>query len=121
MRLNRQSSTGSNVESGKSSIQLRTPGTKDELFELKDRKERLVKELASAEGPRALLHPDMAVEYRERIDRLFEALQDERSWLTASDDIRSLVGHIVVSPGGGCDADLCLEGELLVGLGWYLK
>ena len=111
MRLNRQSSTGSNVESGKSSIQLRTPGTKDELFELKDRKERLVKELASAEGPRALLHPDMA----------FEALQDERSWLTASDDIRSLVGHIVVSPGGGCDADLCLEGELLVGLGWYLK
>ena len=90
----------------------RTPGMKEELFELEDRKERLTKELASAEEPPALLHPNMAQEYRKLIDGLFEALQDERTRLEASDDIRALVGRIVVSPGKNGKADLWLEGDL---------
>ena len=90
----------------------RTPGMKEELFELEDRKERLTKELSSAEEPPALLHPSMAEEYRKRIDRLFVALEDEQTRLEASGDIRSLVGRIVVEPGKNDRADLWLEGDL---------
>ena len=90
----------------------RTPGMKEELFELEDRKERLTKELSSAEEPPALLHPSMAEEYRKRIDRLFVALEDEQTRLEASDDVRSLVGRIVVGPGENDRADLWLEGDL---------
>ena len=90
----------------------RTPGMKEELFEFENRKERLTRELASAEEPPALLHPNMAQEYRKRIDGLFDALQDERTRLEASDDIRALVGRIFVSPGEGDRVDLWLEGNL---------
>ena len=90
----------------------RTPGMKEELFELEDRKERLTKELASAEEPPALLHPNMAEEYRKRIDGLFEVLDDEQTRLEAGDDIRALVGRIVVSPGADGNVDLLLEGDL---------
>ena len=61
---------------------------------------------------RPLLHPNMAQEYRKRIDGLFEALQDDQTRLEASDDIRALVGRIIVSPGKDGHADLCLEGDL---------
>ena len=90
----------------------RTLGMKEELFELEERKERLTRELAQAEEPPALLHPNMALEYRKRIDGLFEALADEQTRLEASDDIRALVGRIVVSPGEDGRADLWLEGDL---------
>ncbi len=90
----------------------RTPGMKEELFELEECKERLTRELAQAEEPPALLHPNMAQEYRKRIDGLFEALGDERTRLEAGDDIRALVGRIVVAPGADGRADLWLEGDL---------
>ena len=90
----------------------RTPGMKEELFELEDRKERLTKELSSAEEPPALIHPSMAEEYRKRVDRLFVALEDEQARLEASEDVRSLVGRIVVGPGENDKADLWLEGDL---------
>ena len=89
----------------------RTPGMKKELFELEDRKERLTNELASAEEPPAL-PPNMAEEYRKRVDGLFEALEDKRTRLEASDDIRALVGRIIVSPGADGGVDLWLEGGL---------
>ena len=90
----------------------RTPGMKEELFGLEDRKEQLTRKLAQAEEPPALLHPNMAHEYRKRIDGLFEALEDEQTRLEASDGIRALVGRIVVSPGVDGGADLWLEGDL---------
>ena len=90
----------------------RTPGMKDELFELEDRKERLTKELASAAEPPALLHPNMAQEYRKRIDGLFAALENDKTRLEASDDIRSLVGRIVISSETGEKVDVWLEGDL---------
>ena len=90
----------------------RTPGMKEELFELEDRKARLTEELAQAEEPPTLLHPNMAHEYRKRIDGLFTALEDERTRLEASDDIRALVGRIIVSAGEDGKADLWLEGDL---------
>ena len=90
----------------------RTPGMKEELFELEDRKEHLTKELTSAKEPPALLHPNMAEEYRNRIDSLFEALDDEQTRLEAGDDIRALVGRIAVSPGKDGNVELWLEGDL---------
>jgi len=90
----------------------RTPGMKEELFELEARKERLMRELAQAEEPPALLHPNLALEYRKRIDGLFVALADEQTRLEASDDIRALVGRIIVSSGADGGADLWLEGNL---------
>ena len=90
----------------------RTAGMRNELFDLEDRKEQLNRELAHAEEPPALLHPHMAQAYREQIDELFEALEDERTRLEASDGIRSLVGRIALSPGADGSADLWLEGDL---------
>ena len=85
---------------------------KDEMNALEDRKEELLRELESTEEPPALLHPNMAQEYRKRIDGLFEALKDEQTRLEAGDDIRALVGRIVVSPGKDGKAELWLAGEL---------
>lgn len=89
-----------------------TPSMKEKMPILEARKADLLRELAHAEEPPALLHPHMAHTYRERIDGLFEALRDEKARLEASDDIRSLVGRIVVSPATGGGADLWLEGDL---------
>ena len=49
---------------------------------------------------------------RARIDGLFAALQDARTMLEARDDIRALVGRIVVSPEADGGAALWLEGDL---------
>ena len=88
------------------------PSMKAEMDALEDRKEVLVRELKHAEEPPALLHPNMAEEYRRRVDGLFAALQDEQTRLEAAEDIRSLVGRIVVAPGEENKADLWLEGDL---------
>ena len=88
------------------------PSMKAAMNALEDRKEVLVRELEHAEEPPALLHPSMAEEYRKRIDGLFAALQDEQTRLEAAEDIRSLVGRIVVAPGEENEADLWLEGDL---------
>lgn len=90
----------------------RTPKMKDELFDLEHRKERLTSELDGAKEPPALLHPNMAQEYRKRIDGLFEALEDEQTRPEASDDIRALIGQIIISPGTDGKVDLWLEGDL---------
>ena len=88
------------------------PSMKAEMNTLEDRKEELVFELEHGEEPPALLHPNMALEYRKRIDGLFEALADEQTRLEASDDIRAFVGKVIVSPGEGDKADLWLVGDL---------
>ncbi len=59
------------------------PSMKAEMNTLEDRKEELVFELEHGEEPPALLHPNMALEYRKRIDGLFEALADEQTRLEA--------------------------------------
>ena len=47
-----------------------------------------------------------------RIDGLVAALQDARTLLETRDDIRALVGRIVVSPAADGGAALWLEGDL---------
>ncbi len=85
---------------------------KEELFALEELKARLTYELEQAEEPPALLRPNMAHEYRRRIDGLFKALSDEHTRLEASEDIRALVGQIIVSPGENGEPELLLKGDL---------
>ena len=87
------------------------PSIKARRDALETRNATLRDELAHAQQPPALLHPNMAQEYRKRIDGLVAALQDARTMLDARDDIRALVGRIVVSPEAG-GAGLWLEGDL---------
>ncbi|MAN64405.1 MAG: hypothetical protein CMI60_20930 [Parvibaculum sp.] len=89
-----------------------SPSMKEKMPVLEARKAELIRDLEHAEEPPALLHPNMALEYRSRVNGLFVALQDEQTRLEASDDIRALVGRIVVSPGEDDKANLWLEGDL---------
>ena len=91
-----------------------SPSMKDKMPLLEGRKSELLSELAQAEEPPALLHPAMAQEYKKRIDGPFKALEDEQTRLETSDDIRALIGRIVVASGGGEDGNavLRLEGDL---------
>ena len=85
---------------------------KEKMTALEARKAELSRDLEQAKEPPPLLHPNMALLYRERIDDLFKALEDEQTYLEASEGIRSLVGRIVVSPAVGNRAELWLEGDL---------
>ena len=89
-----------------------SPSMKEKMPVLEERKVELVQILETAEEPPVLLHPNMALEYRKRIDGLFTALQDKQTQMEASEDIRALIGHIVVSSGEGDIAELWLEGDL---------
>lgn len=89
-----------------------SPSMKEKMPVLEARKAELIQTLETAEEPPVLLHPNMALEYRKRIDDLFTALQDDQTRLEASGDIRALVGKIIISPGEAKNADLWLEGDL---------
>jgi len=89
-----------------------SPSMKEKMPVLEVRKAELIQILETAEEPPVLLHPNMALEYRKRIDGLFTALQDKQTQMEASEDIRALIGRIVVSAGENDVADLWLEGDL---------
>ncbi|MGU3401703.1 recombinase family protein [Brucellaceae bacterium D45D] len=67
---------------------------------LRARKAELTTFLASADEPPALLHPNMALQYRKRVQQLYETLQhdSEDKRMEAADAIRSLVDAIVLTP-----------------------
>ena len=69
---------------------------------LEDRQEGLERALGEAEKPPALLHPEMATYYRDRVAELHIALQEENEAkrLEASEILRSLVQRIVLTPNG---------------------
>ncbi len=58
---------------------------------LEARKKELALFLAEAEEPPPLLHPSMALQYRNRVQQLYEALQDEEeeTRIEAADILRS--------------------------------
>ena len=99
-----------------------SPAMKEKMPVLEARKAELMSKLEHATEPAALLHPAMGQEYRKRIDGLFEAFADEQTRLETSDDLRALIGRVVVAPGSGEDGSvvLRLEGDL-GGIGWALE
>lgn len=58
-----------------------------------------------------MLHPSMAVIYRERVSGLDEALRQDGARTAASDLIRSLVSEIVLTPAAG-ELLIDLRGDL---------
>ena len=71
------------------------------MKQLEARKRELQVFLADAEEPPPVLHPSMAIVYRERIGALYDALQHEASRAPAADIIRSLVSEIILTPKNG--------------------
>ncbi len=71
------------------------------MKQLEARKRELQVFLADAEEPPPVLHPSMAIVYRQRVAALYDALQHEESRAPAADIIRSLVSEIILTPKNG--------------------
>lgn len=73
-----------------------------QMKDLEARKSELEDQLANAEEPPPLLHPNMAHHYRAQVEELHAALQEEAEAkrMTASDILRSLIREIVLTPEG---------------------
>jgi site-specific DNA recombinase len=84
---------------------------KQELTALEARQLVLQQELAEAAAPALLLHPNLAEVYRQRVERLQEALQDRDTRDEAFELIRSLIDEIRLVPDKG-QLHIELRGEL---------
>ena len=80
---------------------------------LEQRKKELALFLAEADEPPPLLHPSMALQYRKRVQQLYEALQaeEEEKRVEAADILRSLVDKIVLTPMDG-KVEIDVQGDL---------
>ena len=87
------------------------PSMKGEMDGLEERKAYLIETLASAEAPPPVLHPSMAVIYRERVATLYQALQQDDTRAQAAEVIRSLVSEIVLTPTAGL-LEINVQGDL---------
>jgi site-specific DNA recombinase len=84
---------------------------KQELVALEARQLTLQQELATTAAPAPLIHPNMAEVYRQRVERLNEALQDPATRDEAFELIRSLIDEIRLVPESG-ELRVELRGEL---------
>ncbi|WP_109671066.1 recombinase family protein [Roseicyclus mahoneyensis] len=84
---------------------------KERIEKLEARKAELSLLLASAAEPPPLLHPNMAEIYRQRIDQLYEALQEDAERGKAAEMFRSLVDQVTLMPDDG-ELAIVLRGDL---------
>ncbi len=82
-----------------------------ELVTLEARQLGLQQDLAAVNAPAPLIHPNLAEVYRQRVDRLHEALQDPATRAEAFELIRSLIDEIRLVPDDG-ELRIELKGEL---------
>ena len=80
---------------------------------LEARKKELERDLAQAQEPPPLLHPNMAHHYRAQLDNLYQALEhdDENKRFEAAEVIRSLIEAILLVPEGG-ELKIDVRGDL---------
>ena len=80
---------------------------------LEARKKELERDLAQAQEPPPLLHPNMAHHYRTQLDNLYQALEhdDENKRFEAAVVIRSLIEAILLVPEGG-ELKIDVRGDL---------
>ena len=71
------------------------------IIELEARQDDLNAGLGASEEPPPVLHPSMAIVYRDRVAALYEELRREEARPQAADVIRSLVSSIVLTPAEG--------------------
>ena len=74
---------------------------KQELVKLEARQLMLQHEIAAGESPAPLIHPNPAKIYRQRVERLHEALNDPSTRIEAFELIRSLIEEIRLVPEDG--------------------
>lgn len=89
---------------------------KDEMAALQVRKEDLTKRVDAADAPPPLLHPNLAVLYREKITTLATALENPETRPEAAEAIRGLVDAIVLTPAEN-ELRIELKGNLAAMLG----
>jgi len=80
---------------------------------LEIRKAELERFLAEAQEPPPMLHPSMALQYRRRVQLLYDALQgdDEARRVEAADTLRTLVDQIILTPAGD-RLEIDVQGDL---------
>src|SRR5690606_12667757 len=85
----------------------------EDMKRLEARKTELKNFLAEADEPPPLLHPSMALQYRNRVQQLYDALQDkdEGKRIEAADTLRSLVDRIILTPVDG-KMEIEVQGDL---------
>jgi hypothetical protein len=71
---------------------------KDEMIANAARREELNAELAAADAPSPLLHPEMADLYRQKVTTLPRALEHFETRTEATEALRGLVDAIVMGP-----------------------
>ncbi|EAP78133.1 recombinase family protein [Roseovarius nubinhibens] len=71
---------------------------KDKMHELENRRVHLVALLDNVEEAPPLLHPSMALRYREQLGKLIETMNTPEHRSEAGDIVRSLIEKIVLSP-----------------------
>jgi site-specific DNA recombinase len=90
------------------------PAMKARMGELDQQKAEIEARLAEAPADLPDVHPNIAEHYRAKVIRLAETLAEPVSNGEAREDIRSLIGEVVITPGekrGECHATL--RGELM--------
>jgi len=75
------------------------PAMKARMSELEQQKAEIEKRLAEAPADLPDIHPNIAEHYRAKVIRLAETLAEPESNGEACEDIRSLVGEVVITPG----------------------
>jgi site-specific DNA recombinase len=85
----------------------------EDMKRLEQRKSELRSFLAEADEPPPMLHPSMALQYRKRVQQLYEALQgdDEARQVEAADTLRTLVNQIILTPAGD-RLEIDVQGDL---------
>jgi len=83
------------------------------LLTLESRKWELQRFLAEAQEPPPMLHPSMALQYRRRVQQLYDALQgdDEERRVEAAEVLRTLVDKIILTPLNG-KLEIDVQGDL---------
>ncbi len=75
-------------------------GMMDRMRELEARQDELNERLAADPADIPDIHPNIAIVYRRKVERLAEALADPRDRDEAAEAIRGLIERIVLTPGG---------------------
>ena len=94
-------------------------GMMDRMRELEARQDEIAERLSAVPADLPDIHPNIAIVYRRKVERLAEALADPRDRDEAADAIRGLIERIVLTPGekrGRMDA--ALHGDLGTILEW---
>ena len=94
-----------------------SPALKTRMEELEARKAEIETQLADAPAPPPLLHPNMAVLYRQKIASLHDSLQNKADATQTMEAIRSLITRIKLIPENG-KLGIFLEGDLAAMLGF---